>query len=390
MAAIHEPRRAALAALTALSIIVLWQTLTVHYNYGGNATGLFRIALHMPVPEPIRGERLYLFEGTTGYDGQIFHLIAHDPWMRRGFDQAILGPGFRYQRIFVPALAWLLAFGRDTWVHSTYFAVVDAFLFLGVYWVARFALRVGLSPLWGLLFLFNAGTIASFDRMTADGPALALAAGFVLYATSEQHSKAVALLALAALTREASLLLIAAYCLLLLTRRRYAACAWAAIAALPYLAWRTYVMSRGADSPVSDFMSLVPLSGWAERLLRPETYPLPAFQNAVAVAGDYVAMAAITLALAVAVRMAWKRDWDVLSAAVYAFALLMMFMNARQIWEDVWGFGRIFAALILFTALAELPKRPWMAALPTALVALRLGVYFVRPAVRVVRGILSY
>lgn len=342
----------------------------------------------MPVPEPIRNERLYLFEGTTGYDGQVFHLIAHDPWMRRGFDQAIAGPGFRYQRILVPALAWVLAFGRDEWVHAMYFAVVDAFLFLGVYWVSRFALRAGVSPAWGLLFLFNPGTIASFERMTADGPALAIAAGFVFYASSDDRWKAIGLLTLAALTREVSLLLIAAYCVFLLTRKSFAACACAAASALPYLAWRTYVMSRGANSPVSDFMSLVPLSGWAERLLRPETYPLPAFQNAVGVAGDYLAMAAMTLALAVAMRMAWKRAWDVLPASIYAFALLMIFMNARQIWEDVWGFGRIFAALILLTALAELPRRPWLAALPTALLAFHLGVYVVRPALGVLRGLL--
>jgi len=383
----HDAPRAARIAFAAFAVIVLWQILTVRYTYGGNASGLFCIAPRMPVPEAIRNERLYLFEGTNGYDGQIFHLIAHDPWMWRGFDLAIFGPGFRYQRILVPSLAWALALGRDEWVHTAYFAVVDLFLFFGVYWVARFALRVHMPPVWGLLFLFNPGTIASFERMTVDGPALALAAGFVFYASSGEHRKAIILLAFAALTREASLLLISAYCLVLLYRGRYVLCSWAAASALPYLVWRTYVMRRGTSIQVSDFMSWVPLSGWADRLLRPESYPLPAFQNAIAIGADYVAMAAMTLALAVAMRLAWKKAWDVLPAAIYTFALLMVFMNSRQIWEDVWGFGRIFAALILFTAMVELPKRPWLSVLPTALLALRLSIYFARPALAVLRGL---
>jgi len=380
--------RAAIFALAGLAVIVLWQALSVRYNYGGNSTGLFLIAPHMGVPEAIRNERLYVFEGTNGYDGQIFHLMAHDPWMRRGFDHMMLGPGFRYQRMLVPALAWMLALGHDERIHFAYFTVVDSFLFLGLYWVARFALRAGRSSVWGLLFLFNPGTIASFERMTVDGPALALGAGFVFYATGGERWKTYLVLALAALTREVSLLLIAAYGVFLFTGKRYREMMYAAASAIPYLIWRTYVLNRGANSPVSDFMSLTPLSGWAERLVRPEIYALPALQNAFAMAGDYVALAAMMIALAVAVKLAWKREWGVLSVSVYAFALLMMFMNARQIWQDVWGFGRIFASLILFTALSELPGRPWVAALPTALLAFRISFSFFRPVMGILRGLL--
>lgn len=74
-------RRAAAYALAAVLAVWLWQFLTVHYNYGDNWTGLFCIAPHMAVPLFLRSEKLYIFQGSTGFDGQVFHLIAHDPWM---------------------------------------------------------------------------------------------------------------------------------------------------------------------------------------------------------------------------------------------------------------------------------------------------------------------
>ena len=53
-------------------------------------------------------KKLVTFFPSPGYDGQVYHLIAHDPWMRRGSAEAIVYPTFRYQRILVPALAWML------------------------------------------------------------------------------------------------------------------------------------------------------------------------------------------------------------------------------------------------------------------------------------------
>src|SRR5580692_11299394 len=108
-----KSRRAAALALAAVLFFWLWQFLTVRYNYEGNWTGLYCIAPHMPVPDFLRGEKLYVLKGSAGFDGQIYHLIAHDPWLRRGSADAIVGPAIFYQRILVPALVWSLAWGRD-------------------------------------------------------------------------------------------------------------------------------------------------------------------------------------------------------------------------------------------------------------------------------------
>ncbi len=66
--------------------------------------------------------------------------------MIKGSADAIADAPFRYQRIFVPALAWIFALGQDTWIHAAYFAVILACSYLlGVYWTARFAERLGRS-----------------------------------------------------------------------------------------------------------------------------------------------------------------------------------------------------------------------------------------------------
>src|ERR1700733_5741431 len=145
-------RKAAILGVIVVAFLWTWQFLTVHYNYGGNWTALFCIRPGMPVPDFLKSEKLYIFQNSAGYDGQVYHLIAHDPWMRKGSVEAIAGASFRYQRIFVPALAWMFALGQDPWIHASYFTVILAFVFLGVYWAAMFAVRVGRSPNWGLLF----------------------------------------------------------------------------------------------------------------------------------------------------------------------------------------------------------------------------------------------
>ena len=134
-------RRAGVVGVAAVMMAWLWQFLTVRYNYGGNWTALYCIAPHLPVPEFLRSERLYVFAGSQGFDGMIYHLIAHDPWLRRGLADAIVGPAIFYQRILVPALAWLLALGRDGWIDRAYYAVILGFIFLGAYWSSRIAMR---------------------------------------------------------------------------------------------------------------------------------------------------------------------------------------------------------------------------------------------------------
>ena len=247
----HVTRRPAALALAAVLGMWLWQFATVHFNYGGNWTALFNTAPDWPRPAFLASETLYTFpSGSLGYDGQMYHFIAHDPWMRRGAVAAMDDPALRYRRILVPALAWALALGRDSAIHAAYFAVILGFVFLGVYWLARAMVIQGRHPAWGLMFALMPAALVSMDRMTVDVALAALAAGFVLYSDRGPRWKLLLILACAALTRETGLLLTAGYGVFLLSRRRFADLLWTAASALPAMLWYLYVSRHTPPEPL--------------------------------------------------------------------------------------------------------------------------------------------
>jgi hypothetical protein len=375
-------RKAVILALAAVAAWWSWQILTVHYNYGGNWTGLFCIRPGMPVPAFLKSEKLYVFQNSEGYDGQVFHLIAHDPWMRKGSREAIAGAAFRYQRIFVPALAWMLAFGQDPWIHAAYFAVILGFVFLGVYWTSKFAARKGRSPAWGLMFALTPAAITSVDRMTADVALAALAAGFALYGEKGSGWRVFAILTCAALTRETALPIIAGYAIFLLSRRQWRAAALACATAMPALAWFVYV-SRGEHSEVPAYVNWIPLAGFFERVIHPFVYSFPPLKTALIQACDYIALAGIALALLLALR----RDWSAVGAAIYGCAIAAIFLKSRSVWEDAYAFGRVLTPLLLLTMLRELGRRPWLAVLPMIMVDARVGLNLGGQVAGIVRGI---
>jgi len=380
-------KRAAVVAISAVAIAWLWQFLTVHYNYGGNWSALFCIAPHMPVPDFLRSENLYIFPGSEGFDGQEYHLIAHDPWMRRGAADAIDGPAIFYQRILVPALAWLLALGRDAWIHRAYYAVVLGFVFLGTYWSSRIVARAGLRPEWGLAFLLTPAALTSIDRMTVDVAVAACVAGFVWYAKEGPGWKVFVLLACAALTKEQAVPMIAAYALYLATRKRFAAAVWMAAATLPTVAWFVYLQHMRPAPPLLFTMSWIPLAGFFGALAHPAVYPMSPFKSAAGVTFDYVALAGYALGLVLAARFAWQRRWTPGASAAYAFAIASMALRNPITWRVVYSFGRGLTPMFLLLAFEELPEHAWLAALPMLLIDSRISLNFVSQVLGVIGGL---
>ncbi len=386
--AAERPIRAVVLALIAMLAAWTWMFLTVHYNYGGNWTGLFYIRAGMPVPDFLKTENLYIVPNSEGYDGQVYHLIAHDPWMRKGSADAIPDVSFRYQRILVPALAWMVAFGQDRWIHAAYVAVMLAFVFLGVYWTAQFALKIGRPALWGIGFLLVPTVIVSIDRMTVDIALAAFAAGFALYADTFDW-KVFVILMCAALTRETAAPIIGGYVLYLLTRKRFLHGLLAAAAALPAVAWYAY-LSHLKRSPAPDYVDWIPLAGFVDRVLHPTHYSVSAFKSVTAVAFDYAALLGIAIALILTIRMALRRQWDPRACAIFALALAVVFVRSRSVWEEVYAFGRVFSPLLLLLALDELRANPWIACLPMFLVDTRVSLDLVAQVRGVLHGITGF
>jgi hypothetical protein len=379
-------RRPSILAGLVVAFLWLCQFATVRYNYGGNWTGLFCIAPHMPVPDFLRSERLYIFQGSEGYDGQVFHLIAHDPWMRRGSAAAIAGAEFRYQRILVPALAWTLALGRDEYVHAAYFAVILGFVYAGVFWLARFAQSRGLSPLWGLAFLTVPATITSLDRMTADIALAAFCVAFALYAETGPVWRVVVILACAALTRETAVPIIAGYCLFLFTRRQIAKAIAAACALLPAGLWFVYVTHGSAKSDAVSYLNWIPLYGFLDRIIHPAVYPLTGWRAGIAISFDYIALAGVALMFIAVARMAARGRWNAVATATYVLAIAVVFLRNRDVWEDAYNFGRVLSPLLLLTFL----ERNTIAAIaPMLMIDLRISLNLSGQLEGIVQGLLK-
>jgi hypothetical protein len=373
--------------LAASTVAFLWlcQFATVRYNYGGNWTGLFCIGPRMPVPDFLRAEHLYLFEGTDGYDGQVFHLIAHDPWMTRGSAAAIGGADFRYQRILVPALAWTLALGRDQNIHAAYFAVILGFAFAGVFWLARLAQLRGRNAAWGFAFVMVPATITSLDRMTADVALAALTVAFVVY--SQSAWRVVAILACAALTRETAVPIVAGYCLYRLSRLEIAKSIAAACSLLPAGAWFLYVTHGGAKSHAVTYLTSIPLYGFFDRIIHPAVYSVVPWKASVETALDYVALLGVALTLIAVARLALGARWNASSPAIYLLSIAVAFLGSRDVWIDAYNFGRVLSPLLLLTFLEQ---RFSLAALaPMALIDLRISLGFAGQLEGIVRGLLK-
>src|SRR5260370_40951929 len=140
------------SALVCACIGLAWQVLTVHYNYGGNWTGLFITGSQFPVPPSLASENLYVLPNTTGYDGQMYHYVAHDPLMQQEFGDFMDNARLRYRRILLPALAFIVAAGRQSAIDVSFIASNLLFLFLGACWLSRDFVFSGQSPALSILF----------------------------------------------------------------------------------------------------------------------------------------------------------------------------------------------------------------------------------------------
>jgi hypothetical protein len=372
--------------------------MVVHFNYGGNWTALFLIGSRTPFPAAIAPEKLYIFSNNSGYDGQSFHVTAHDPFMRRFTPaQAEIAP-FRYARILVPALAWMLAFGRDSLVDGAYFLVILGFVFLGAYWLAMFAARASLHPAWGLAFLLSPATLTSVDRMTVDVALAALCMGLVLYANSSPNKWVpVLILAGALLTRETAWILFVSYGVFLLWNRRFSDAFFTALAAVPLLAWEAYLaMKTGFPNP-PHLLGWIPLQGYFRRLAINEPYDLSPRIASLAVTVDYVALIGMGLAVALVIRIAIRNrtraiefgGYQFITFASVGYAFAVVFLNGEGEWMDAFAFGRIFAPLLLLLALDGMQERFWLGLAPTLLVDSRIALNFGSHAQQVIQKWIS-
>lgn len=300
----------------------------------------------------------------------------------------------RCRRILLPLAAWLLAFGKFEWVDPAYYTLMLACLGAGVWWTARLAELRGAAPLWGLSFLALPSSMSSIDRMLADGPLVAAAAGFFYLLETGRVRAAWAVAALAPFLRETGLLLPAAACLAAVWQRRWrSAGAWLCACA-PFLLW----MYELRDMPGGTSYKWKGVFASAIRIVsQPTDYPFVPWLRMTLQGMDLASLAGFLLACTLSLRLLWLRRKELsdirsrawITGALFgAAALAIVHVEPRHAWDDFYSYGRVFSPIFLVLLLEGLERRrmpgPLLALAP---VSARMALQFASPAWQVARRI---
>jgi hypothetical protein len=371
------------------AVVLLWQALVVHFDYHGNWTALFCTGARFEQPPALAVENIYRFENSSGFDGQFYHYIAHDPFFLHGLARYVDLPRLRYRRILVPLMTYGVALGRSGLIDSAYITVVLVFVWLGSYWLSAFLSLHGLPPGWGALFALIPGVLVSIDRLTVDIALVALSLALALYFARGAQLPLYLTLVMAPLVRETGLLLVVAQVAYLILGRRWRMAFLFSTAVLPAAGWYVFVALHTAPIHESRWFTTVPLAALVRRVLEPVTYQLPPLAAFVATALDYVALTGMIFAIGISYSMVWRLKGGPVEISLLLFGLLASFLAGRHGWGYAYDFGRSLAPLPLFAALYGLEKRKWVYALPLALVVPRVALQLAPHGLAVIRGLVG-
>jgi hypothetical protein len=362
-----------------------WQLATVHFNYGGNQTALFSTGSQFPPPAALAGEHIYIFPNSPGYDGQFYHYVAHDPMGRNQSLRNSVDASYRYQRILLPALAWLLALGRTGWIDVSYVLSNLVFLFLGARWLAQILASLGIHPAYAVLYILVPASVIALDRLTVDLAFTSLALGFLRYAGSQSRWKLYIVLVAAALCRESGLVLALAASLPPLMGRRYRESLLWMSSLIPAAAWYALVSWRFGPSLGVPSLSLL---GMIESVLKPAIYPWPPALAAGVYLLDYLQIGGQLAAILLALRHfpAGLRDPVRTACILWALAGLVL---PRNVWVDCYASARVFSPLLLFQFLQSFSENQPIARFPLLLASPRIWLQVSPQALGIVRGLVA-
>lgn len=296
--------------------------------------------------------------GQPGYDGQFAYQIARDPdngWTR------IDVPAYRYQRIVYPSAARVLAFGNVDLIPWTLIAINVAALIGGTWLTEEILAHYQANRWYALVFGLNAGTLMSVRLDLTEPCAYALAQLGVLLLLKDRSRWAAIVFAVAALTKETTLLFAGGAALIYLIERHWRKLIeLLLISIVPFAIWQLILLNRfgqfgiGSGGALATPFEIVPLRGW--------------WSIATIDMRLFVLMAAITLPMAVipmliALRSVWRdvraRKFDLASALLLPNAFIILF-TPQSTFREPLAMARFVVGLIaaaLMYAAARRSKR---------------------------------
>lgn len=346
-----------------LLVFFLWFAGRHGHDYFGFTRFLQMDAAALAQGRPeLRDLPLYTYDDTGGYDGHYYARIATDPFLR----EAATGEGmdnfaYRARRMLPGVVAHGLA-GGEVLASIRYYAALNLVVWLGFAAVLWRLVPCGSGrglALWAGL-LFAAGTLHAVRCALPDLWAVTLIALGFRAAEAGRAWWAGLWLALAGLSRETSLLAVAAVLPWMVGRHGWrAALTLGLVAALPVVAWLGYVQLRLGGSGGGWDNFALPFAGWVGKwrevlgaVVAPDRHWLLAW-------GTLLGLVAMTVqAIYLVVGRDWRSPWWWLGLAYAGF---MGVLN-DGVWEGHPGaFARVLLPLSLaFAVLAARRGAGWL------------------------------
>lgn len=375
-------RNPAVLAALVTAVVIAAQSLTVTINYHGDWTALFCAGSKEPLPPDLES-RTYRFPNSHGYDGQMYRLIARDPWLQKGYALYLDNPVLRYGRILLPAAAWLLTKTALAGPDAAYIALVWTCAFFGVFWLARFLSSQSLDPRWAACFPLLPAALISLDRMTVDIALAALLAALPARWERARPAEKIAWLAACALVRDLGFLVVAAAVLHSAYLRKWLDACLFTLAGVPALAWYAWLHSAiphlaphtaSSSSAILPpwLFTRIPGSGILSILLRPLPYALPAPLRILTEALDFTALLALLTALLLAFVYFSRRPARLDSWLLLCFACLFFATESRGFYKDPFSYTRAYTPMLALVAWRGVRTKQRWAAAPLAAISFRV------------------
>lgn len=201
----------------------------------------------------------------AGYDGQFNYFIARDP---SAAAPLIDVPAYRFQRILLPGLGWLLSFGNAALIPWIFLVSGVISLGAGTAILEQLLIEHGASRWYALAYGLTIGTFGAMRLSLPEPMAYALALGGIWLFTREKWTWSALAFALAALARETTLLIPFACGLYLLQQRKLrVALPFGLITLAPFVAWQVILYTHlgsfgvGSGGAMATRFELIPFAG---------------------------------------------------------------------------------------------------------------------------------
>jgi hypothetical protein len=253
---VKQRRKKWLTPTLIVMIFALLYVLGILWQAGGDPMAFVLLGTRFSETDPL---------GTEGYDGQFAYQIALNP---SGATPYIDVPAYRYQRILYPLLARLLALGQPDLIPWTLIAINILAIGGGTWLMELLVMDFRVSRWYALTYGLYGGQFLALRTDMNEPLAYTLVVVAIWAWAKDQQVSAIVAFSLAALTKETTLVFLAAYMLYTLHTRQWRWFVGLGLASIPFFVYQIFLwqwlgaFGVGSGGAGATPFSLMPLGGW--------------------------------------------------------------------------------------------------------------------------------